>query len=243
MSQSDPVIANQRQLIYCRLLGAAAGQGETGASLEGMTAELAQRLELPSAILNPRSASTSCCTAIPNWSPTSRRSGVASRRRRKRSPTHRRASIRSRGRSRMTTSTCAGRSPSRSCCSTCSVPIRARPRARRPSTASGARTWPPSNGAWASNRARCAPGGQQPSGAIVRRLGLRDQRKAPRVDDEQLREELVAMESDLVKRMDLREVLKDDRLAPSSRPRCRWSSSCSTTSGTCPGRRSPTRGN
>ena len=36
---------------------------------------------------------------------------------------------------------------------------------------------------------------------------------APRVDDRQLREELVAMESDLIKRMELREVLKDDRLA------------------------------
>ena len=37
--------------------------------------------------------------------------------------------------------------------------------------------------------------------------------RAPRINDEQLREELVAMESDLIKRMDLREVLKDDRLA------------------------------
>jgi Mg-chelatase subunit ChlD len=35
----------------------------------------------------------------------------------------------------------------------------------------------------------------------------------PRADDRQLREELVAMESDLIKRMELREVLKDDRLA------------------------------
>lgn len=36
---------------------------------------------------------------------------------------------------------------------------------------------------------------------------------APRIDDNQLREELVAMESDLIKRMDIMEVLKDDRLA------------------------------
>ncbi len=36
---------------------------------------------------------------------------------------------------------------------------------------------------------------------------------APRIGDEQLREELVAMESDLIQRMDMREVLKDDRLA------------------------------
>ena len=41
---------------------------------------------------------------------------------------------------------------------------------------------------------------------------------APIIDDRQLREELVAMESDLVKRMDLREVLKDDRLAAQLTP-------------------------
>ncbi len=42
--------------------------------------------------------------------------------------------------------------------------------------------------------------------------------QAPRVDDRQLREELVAMESDLIKRMELREVLKDDRLAAQLAP-------------------------
>ena len=41
---------------------------------------------------------------------------------------------------------------------------------------------------------------------------------SPQIDDRQLREELVAMESDLVKRMDLREVLKDDRLAAQLTP-------------------------
>src|SRR5262249_11739446 len=41
---------------------------------------------------------------------------------------------------------------------------------------------------------------------------------APRIDDRQLREELVAMESDLIKRMDLVEVLKDDRLAAQLTP-------------------------
>lgn len=35
----------------------------------------------------------------------------------------------------------------------------------------------------------------------------------PRVDDAQLREELLALESDIIQRMDLREVLADDRLA------------------------------
>lgn len=36
---------------------------------------------------------------------------------------------------------------------------------------------------------------------------------APRITDAELKSELVAMESELIKRMDLREVLKDDRLA------------------------------
>jgi len=39
-----------------------------------------------------------------------------------------------------------------------------------------------------------------------------------RVDDERLRQELVAMESDLVKRIELREVLEDDRLAAQLTP-------------------------
>lgn len=39
-----------------------------------------------------------------------------------------------------------------------------------------------------------------------------------RVDDERLRQELVAMESDLVKRIELREVLQDDRLAAQLTP-------------------------
>ena len=54
-------------------------------------------------------------------------------------------------------------------------------------------------------------GGSQPGPLGGSGHGISGQ--APRVTDEQLREELVAMESDLIKRMDLMEVLKDDRLA------------------------------
>src|SRR5438309_9264530 len=49
----DPSTANYRQMIYWRLISAAGGLGEPGAMLEKMAAELADRLELPSAILDP----------------------------------------------------------------------------------------------------------------------------------------------------------------------------------------------
>lgn len=48
--------------------------------------------------------------------------------------------------------------------------------------------------------------------------GLGPGGNAPLIDDERLRQELVAMESDLIKRMDLREVLADDRLAAQLTP-------------------------
>jgi Mg-chelatase subunit ChlD len=57
------------------------------------------------------------------------------------------------------------------------------------------------------------PGGGAPAGEATGGSGAGVSGNAPQVDDRQLREELVAMESDLIKRMDLREVLKDDRLA------------------------------
>jgi hypothetical protein len=64
-----------------------------------------------------------------------------------------------------------------------------------------------------------APGslrGGAGGGTVGRGLGPGG--SAPRVDDERLREELVAMESDLIKRMDLREVLADDELASKITP-------------------------
>jgi hypothetical protein len=59
-------------------------------------------------------------------------------------------------------------------------------------------------------------GGSQAGGGPGRGMGPGG--NAPRVTDQQLREELVAMESDLIKRMDLREVLSDDRLAAQLTP-------------------------
>lgn len=52
-----------------------------------------------------------------------------------------------------------------------------------------------------------------PGQGIAGGSGVGTSGNAPRVDDAQLRDELVAMESDLIKRMDMIEVLKDDRLA------------------------------
>src|SRR4051812_25292818 len=50
---NDRVVLNQRQMIYWRLLGAASGLAEAGATLEAMARDLADRLELPSEILDP----------------------------------------------------------------------------------------------------------------------------------------------------------------------------------------------
>src|SRR6516165_721875 len=44
---------NHRQVIYWRLIGAASGLGEPGGSFESLAADLAERLGLPSAILDP----------------------------------------------------------------------------------------------------------------------------------------------------------------------------------------------
>jgi hypothetical protein len=69
------------------------------------------------------------------------------------------------------------------------------------------------------------PGSLRPGGKsapapseVVGRGGPGGSGNAPFIDDRQLREELVATESDLIKRMDLREVLKDDRLAAKLSP-------------------------
>ncbi|AGA30326.1 vWA domain-containing protein [Singulisphaera acidiphila] len=62
------------------------------------------------------------------------------------------------------------------------------------------------------------PGGGGPASETGGGSGAGASGNVPLVDDRQLREELVAMESDLIKRMDLREVLKDDRLAAQLSP-------------------------
>lgn len=60
-------------------------------------------------------------------------------------------------------------------------------------------------------------GGRGPgAGGAGRGLGPGGNRKL--VDDEQIREEMRAMESDLIKRMDLREILQDDALASKITP-------------------------
>src|SRR5262249_31143986 len=62
------------------------------------------------------------------------------------------------------------------------------------------------------------PGGGSTVQPMMGTSGAGVSGNAPRIDDRQLREELVAMESDLIKHMDLREVLKDDRLAAQLSP-------------------------
>lgn len=58
-----------------------------------------------------------------------------------------------------------------------------------------------------------APTGSAPPGEKEGGPGTGPGGKRRLIDDEQLREELIAMESDMIQRMDLREVLQDDQLA------------------------------
>src|SRR5947207_3060294 len=141
----EPPLTNHRQMIYWRLIAAAGGLGEPGASFESMAAELADRLELPSALLDPCIGVDVLLHRYPELIPhfdAVRRClqppDAAEPASSKLEPT-------SRKRSAMRTSSSAAPSPSRSSCSTSSGRTRAPRPAPRPSTASGARTSPPSS--------------------------------------------------------------------------------------------------
>src|SRR5215217_7482394 len=49
---TDPLVLNQRQMLYWRLIAATSGLEEAGASFERMAAELADDLGLPPAIVD-----------------------------------------------------------------------------------------------------------------------------------------------------------------------------------------------
>jgi hypothetical protein len=218
MSEPGPVIANQRQLIYWRLLSAAAGQGETGASLEAMTADLARQLDLPSEILNPEIGVDVLLHRYPKLVPhfeAVRRCVEASE-----EETQERSA---------SGDPVAGPIPHED------IDLRrAFAFSKLLLNVFGPNTSSPSCTAaqysqWCQDVAafeRCMgfePGTLRTGGSVqpapasgVSGFGISG--RAPRVDDDQLREELVAMESDLVKRIDLREILKDDRLAAQLTP-------------------------
>ena len=200
---------------------AAGGLGELGAAFESMAAELAERLELPSEILDGSDRRRCPAAPLSEADPPLRRRPALR-------PACRTGpdgmgrpipDVRRRSRSPTTTSTSAARSPisklllnvfgpntrSPSCTRGPVQPVV--PGRRRLRAVHGLRPGHP------------APGGRGPPAVGHERAAGSGSAATPRaIDDRQLREELVAMESDLIKRMDLREVLKDDRLAAQLTP-------------------------
>ncbi len=209
----DPVIGKQRQLIYWRLLSAVSGLDETGASLEAMAAKLAARLELPSEILDPRIGVDVLLHRYPRLVP-----HFAAVERCMQPPEEDGAGAplqepatkddidlrRDFAFSKLLLNVFGPNTSSPSC------------------TAAQYSQWCQDVAAFercmglAPGSLRQGSGNPTPGPSTGRGMGPSGH--APDIDDRQLREELVAMESDLIKRMDLREVLKDDRLAAQLTP-------------------------
>jgi Mg-chelatase subunit ChlD len=223
---ADAVVLNQRQMLYWRLIGATAGLGEVGASFEAMAAELADQLELPPAILDASLGVDVLLHRYPRLKP-----HFDAIRHHLQEPAGEDAGSND--------GSGSGSPPAPE-----PEPAADDVDLRRTFAYSklllnvfGPNTRAPSCGAaqynqWCQDVAaleRClgfGPGGLRAGGAppagggggVLGGSGAGVSGNAPRVDDRQLREELVAMESDLIKRMDLREVLKDDRLAAQLSP-------------------------
>ncbi|WP_165252580.1 vWA domain-containing protein [Paludisphaera soli] len=213
----DPVVLNQRQMLYWRLLAATSGLEEAGSAFEATAVELADRLELPPAILDPGIGVDVLLHRHPKLKP------------------HFDA-----------IQGCLQESPEGAAAPPPDDEVDLRrtfaysklllnvfgPNTRSPSCSAA------QYNQWCQDVAaleRCmgmAPGSLRPGGGAsggeagagrggppgLGGSGFGVSGNAPRIDDRQLREELTAMESDLVKRMDLREVLKDDRLAAQLTP-------------------------
>jgi Mg-chelatase subunit ChlD len=216
---ADQAILNQRQMLFWRLLGAANGLHELGALFETMAAGLADQLGLPSEILDatigvdvllhrypklrPAFESVRRCVQLPGDEPPG-------------SP--------------------GSGSPPPEPIADAEVDLRRTfafaklllnvfgPNTSSPScTAAQYSQWCQDVAAfercmgYTPGTLRPGSGGSQPPPSLAG-SGFGVSGNAPRIDDRQLREELIAMESDLIKRMDLREVLKDDRLAAQLTP-------------------------
>ena len=228
---------NQRQMLYWRLVAATSGCRDVGASFESMAVDLADRLDLPPAILDPAIGVDVLLHRYPQlglhfdairevMTPDAQQAeatpGKGEGLDLRRTFAYSKLLLNVFGPNTRSASCSAGQY-NQWCQDVAALesylghpPAPSRPAARGASPASGT-----------------SAGGMGGGGAGVRG-------HAPYTDDRRLQDELVAMESDLIKRMDLREVLKDDRLAPRSARRCRSSSSSSATSPTCPAPRSPT---
>lgn len=206
----DANVLKRRQMLYWRLIAASSGLEDVGAAFDATAVELADRLELPAAILDPNVGVDVLLHRYPKLKPDF--DAVA-------------ASVQA--------PEGEGQGGPED------VDLRRTfaysklllnvfgPNTRTPACTAGQYQQ------WCQDveaLERCmglAPGSLRagagpPSGGSVQPMtgtgGAGVSGNAPNVDDRQLREELVAMESDLVKRMDLREVLKDDRLAAQLTP-------------------------
>src|SRR5262249_11364977 len=214
----DPTITNHRQAIYWRLIGAASGLGEPGGSFESLAADLAERLELPAAILDPSIGVDVLLHRHPKLVP-----HFDAVRRCLQPPEAEEPASSAAG------ADLAGAIPDdgidlRRAFAFSKLLLKVLgPHTRAPSCSAAQYSQWCQDVAALERSMGLAPGalrsggGNPTAGASLGR-GLGPSGHAPTIDDRQLREELVAMESDLVKRMDLHEVLKDDRLAAQLAP-------------------------
>jgi len=216
---ADSVVLNQRQMLYWRLIAATSGLEETGASFSAMAAALAEDLELPAGLLDSRIGVDILLHRYPKLKPhfESIQHHLQATHDNDGETTH-----------DVNMTTDPGKSGD-------DLDLRRTfaysklllnvfgPNTRSPSCSAAQYSQ------WCQDVAtleRCLgfnpgslrPGGGAPPEATVEGSGAGVSGQSPLVDDRQLREELVAMESDLIKRMDLREVLKDDRLAAQLSP-------------------------
>jgi hypothetical protein len=216
MNENPAIDRNRRTAIYWRLIARAAGLDELGAPLDGPVAALADELELPAPILDASLGIDVLLHRYPKLKPHFDAVGRAMR----------------------DDAEAPGNGPA-----TSPVPSGPGDDHRRDLAYSKmllnvfgpASTSPTCTAArysqWCQDVAaferslgleagalRPAGAGAAPSEPMTGGSGFGISGQAPRIDDATLRDELVAMESDLVKRMDLREVLKDDRLAAQLTP-------------------------
>jgi hypothetical protein len=217
---ADSAVLNQRQILYWRLISAASGLNEQGAAFESMAAELADQLELPSEILDstigidvllhrypklrPHFESVQRCIQLPVEGATSL--AQVEDPAPEPIPDDDIDLRRTFAYAKLLLNVFGPNTHSTSC------------------TAAQYSQWCQDVAAFESclglapGTLRQGGGSSLPPHSAGPCLGLGPSGNAPRIDDRRLREELVAMESDLITRMDLREVLKDDRLAAQLTP-------------------------
>ena len=223
---NDPVVLNQRQMVYWRLLSAASGLGETGAALESMARELVERLGLPTEILDSAIGVDVLLHRYPKLVPhfdavarcvqqaeESSAAGVVTPGKTGVEDTEE-SSIpdedvdlrRAFAFSKLLLNVFGPNTRTASCSA-----------AQYHQWCQDVQALERSMGL-APGTLRQGGGGAHTQQAAAGGHGFGISGNSPRVDDAQLREELVAMESDLIKRMDLLEILKDDRLAAQLTP-------------------------